>query len=116
MNYDLHFNDLSEKGFSGESRLCFQANDDYFKCIDDQNVPFEKINKFKCINELYEFEMYCKPSFITLRKRLYESHRNKKEIFPIKEQLDYLNLRSHYLSVMNVDDHNIISHLGISKL
>ena len=95
--------------------LCFQANDSYYKCIDDQNVPLDKINKFKCINEMYAFEQNCHPVHISRSKKLFRINQGIKSTFS-NDKIDYLNLRAKYISAMSPEEAEFISKLNISKI
>ena len=108
---------LSTKGVREDSdkRICFQASDDYFQCIEDQNVPMEKVNRFKCNDEQYNFNRYCTSTFIAHRKSLFEKHIQTKRNF-LTEELAYLNIRANNIARMSVSDHEFVNSLSISKI
>ena len=105
---------VGETGYGYDLNLCYQATDSYFECIEEQNVPFEKINKFKCINEMYSFEQHCHPLHISQSKKLFNIHQNLKSTFS-KDKIDYLNLRAKYISAMSPEEAEFVSKLNISK-
>ena len=52
-------------GFSGQNwnkKLCFEARDTLFDCIDSQANK----NKFRCPDQLYAYEMWCPSEFRTM--------------------------------------------------
>lgn len=53
-------------------KLCFQARDSLFDCVDAQ----ENGNKFRCPDQLYAYEMWCPPDF----RRIHSHKRRKQQI------------------------------------
>ncbi len=52
-----------------DRRLCFQAHDQYYECIENQNS--DSPNKFLCLDQLYNYQTYCPVDFIYKRKQRY---------------------------------------------
>lgn len=105
------------RGFSirVDERLCYQAIDDYLECLDEQNAPLEKINKFKCINELYQTKLWCPVLDINRQVRNHFYVKKLNSIFT-KSELEYLNLVSNYKTNLTPEDRDYISKLSISKI
>lgn len=58
--------------YSFNRKLCFQARDSLFDCVDAQ----ENGNKFRCPDQLYAYEMWCPPDF----RRMHSHKRRKAKI------------------------------------
>jgi hypothetical protein len=76
-----------------DKRLCFQAHDNYFECIESQNTKTP--NKFLCIDQLYSYEAYCTTDFIYRRKQRYEINKQDKEIWT-QNQLNLINTKKNF--------------------
>ncbi len=48
------------------------------------------VNKFKCMNQLYLYEMHCPQSFIKVRKTRFTDNIRDKQLWT-KDQLDLIN-------------------------
>lgn len=92
------------------NKLCVISKDKYYQCLSDQNVDFEKINKFKCINELYDFETYCEPSKIFNSKLEFLRNNALKDL--TKENIDYLNTKAYYFSKIPIEELSYVNSLG----
>ena len=55
-------------------KLCFQARDALFECVDDPTTG--NGNKYKCPDQLYTYEMWCPPDF----RRVHSNMRRKGKI------------------------------------
>jgi hypothetical protein len=94
-----------------DRRLCFQAHDNYYECINQQTENGESnyklfylgINKFKCMDQLYMYETYCPSYFIKMRKYRYHNNVRDKENWT-KDQVDLINFRRNTWTVANVDE------------
>ena len=76
-----------------DKRLCFQAHDNYFECIDNQHT--ETPNKFLCMDQLYSYQTYCTLDFIFRRKQ-----RHNREVMDRKlwtqDRLDLINAKGNF--------------------
>lgn len=96
--------------YNTDIRLCYQAAEDYFSCLDNQNKSIKDLNKFKCLNQMYQMEMYCDSRQIYNLKLDYLRLRKDKEIFtPAK--LEYLNLKATYMQSMKADELDAIKNI-----
>jgi hypothetical protein len=93
-----------------DRRLCFQAHDDYYNCIDKQDEKSKiygyllDLNKFLCMNELYTYETYCPTEVIKSRKYMYVADKRDKAMFT-QEELDLINLRKNYRGICKLNSH-----------
>ncbi len=55
-------------------KLCFQARDGLYDCVDDPQTG--NGNKYKCPDQLYAYEMWCPPDF----RRIHSQRRRKDKI------------------------------------
>lgn len=96
---------------SFDTRLCLMAHDNYYRCIESQNKPLDKINKFKCINDMYNMETHCHPQAINYSKQKFLNKQITKMTFT-KEELEYFNLKGYYQSKASPEDMELINQLG----
>ena len=61
-------------GYTFNRKLCFQARDSLFECVDDTNTG--NGNKFRCPDQLYAYEMWCPIDF----RRIHSNRRRKNNI------------------------------------
>ncbi len=59
-------------GYNFNRKLCFQARDALFDCVD--TTP--NGNKYRCPDQLYAYEMWCPPDF----RRIHSQMRRKSKI------------------------------------
>jgi len=88
---------------------------DYENCIKAQNKEFKDINKFKCLNEIYEVEKHCPKHIIstfshTLRKNL-EVEKNFTE-----REIKYLNFKANYGDRLNAEETKMLLNLKTSSI
>ena len=98
-----------------DSRQCFQLLSDYKQCIFSQNVPFDKINKYFCTNELYSAEKYCPGNVMKNHKGLIKRELIYKKEFS-KQELEYMNFKSQYLALLRPADMETFDKLDQSQL
>jgi len=90
---------IGEGVFRGSSnlidkRLCFQAHDSYFECIENQHTS--KPNKYLCMDELYSYETYCNNDFIFRRRQHFLRNQMDKEIWT-QDRLDLINAKRNFV-------------------
>jgi hypothetical protein len=61
-------------GYNFNRKLCFQARDALFDCVDDSATG--NGNKFRCPDQLYAYEMWCPADF----RRIHSNMRRKNKI------------------------------------
>ena len=59
-------------GYNFNRKLCFQARDTLYDCVDTHADG----NKYKCPDQLYAYEMWCPPDF----RRVHSQSRRKQKI------------------------------------
>lgn len=98
-----------------DRRLCFMAHDDYYDCIskqDQKSIYINNsistkldINKFECLNNLYQYETYCPVDFIKSRKFHYQQQQMDKELWD-QESLDLINFKRNRMGQGNNTNKN----------
>jgi len=81
-----------------DKRLCFQAHDNYFECIESQHT--DDPNKFKCIDQLYAYQTYCTNDFIYRRKQRFLKNEMDKKIWT-QDRLDLINAKRNFSNYSN---------------
>lgn len=76
-----------------DRRLCFQAHDNYFECLDLQKA--DNPNKFLCVDQLYAYETYCTDDFIFRRKFKYNQEKLEKKVWT-QNELDLINAKRNF--------------------
>ena len=61
-------------GYNFNRKLCFQARDSLFDCVDDPATG--NGNKHRCPDQLYAYEMWCPTDF----RRIHSAQRRKQKI------------------------------------
>lgn len=86
-----------------DKRLCFQARDYYYACIDNQkreglyNNNLEP-NKYLCMDSLISYETYCPPDFIYNTKQRYHFNKKNEKVWT-QEELDLINFRRNHMTL-----------------
>jgi hypothetical protein len=87
---DRYFFMGNHHGYSFNRKLCFQARDTLFDCIDDPKVGAG--NKFRCPDQLYAYEMWCPTDF----RRMHSQQRRK-------EKIDAQIYTDDFVQAINID-------------
>lgn len=87
--YDVLYTGLGAH-MQQNTRLCWQAHDEYYSCIDEIQNKDKAINKYKCMNQLYAYESYCHPHFIKSRQ-LYHALELRDRNLWTQDQIDLIN-------------------------
>ena len=65
--------------YSFNKKLCFQARDGLFDCVDQQ----ENGNKFRCPDQLYAYEMWCPPDFRRMHSQMRRKNKRDEELYDV---------------------------------
>ena len=88
-------------GYNFNRKLCFQARDTLFECVDDPATG--NGNKFRCPDQLYAYEMWCPPDF----RRVHSQKRSK-------DKIDAQLYDPEWVQKVNIDKQTIKSgHYGL---
>jgi hypothetical protein len=88
-------------GYNFNRKLCFQARDSLFDCVDDPNTG--NGNKYRCPDQLYAYEMWCPTDF----RRIHSAQRRKQKI-------DAEIYDDDYVQKVNIDKQTLKSgHYGL---
>lgn len=88
-------------GYNFNRKLCFQARDALFDCVDDANVG--NGNKYRCPDQLYAYEMWCPVDF----RRFHTQKRRK-------DRLDAQMYDQDWVQSVNIDKQTIkTGHYGL---
>ena len=76
-------------GYGFNRKLCFQARDSLFDCVDDPNTGAG--NKFRCPDQLYAYEMWCPPDFRRIHSNMRRKNKIDAELYPDPEWINSVN-------------------------
>ena len=76
-------------------KLCFQARDSLFDCVDDPAVG--NGNKYRCPDQLYAYEMWCPVDFRRIHSQIRRKHKIDAQIYD-QDWVERLNIEKQTLT------------------
>lgn len=101
--------------FKFDRKNCFNSLEDYFFCLESQNKDLLEINKYECLDQMYESHKYCPAAVIkTAKEDFIKSYNMKSEFSDIK--IKYVNWKVNNLYYLTAKEKKILDDMSISKM
>lgn len=111
---DMPTSNSANMYFSVDSKVCLEALDRYKQCLDSQNTPTEKLNKFKCMDTLYASQQNCDARTLKYFKIGYLRNKHFSQRLDTLE-IDYLNFKAVNSKLFTQEDRNFINNSQLNK-
>lgn len=101
--------------FNFDRKNCFNSLEDYFMCIESQNKEILEINKYECLDSMYDSQKYCPaPVLLYAKEDFIKNYEIKKEMSDIK--IKYMNWKVNNLYFLNAKEKKFLDQTSISKM